>query len=80
MQAIFPREYFVYCKGKWCGIGEKAPLFWRFASFQIRPNVGVLFGLLLRETQGFLSCGGTRKEHPPSIWAVRKTQEVIWEW
>jgi len=38
MQAIFPQEYLVYCKEKWCGIAEKGPLFGRFDSFQIRPK------------------------------------------
>lgn len=39
MQAMFPQEYFVYCKEKWCGIEEKGPLFGRFDSFLIRPRI-----------------------------------------
>ena len=37
-EAIFPREYFVYCKGKWCTAGGKDPLFGRVDGFQIDPN------------------------------------------
>ena len=37
-EAIFPREYFVYCKGKWCTAGGKDPLFGRVDGFQIDPK------------------------------------------
>lgn len=46
-EAIFPREYFVYCKGKWCTAGGKDPLFGHVDGFQIDPNKtlkSVLFG------------------------------------
>ena len=42
MQAIFPQEYFVYCKEKWCGIAEKGPLFGRVDGFQIGPSIMLL--------------------------------------
>ena len=38
-EAIFPREYFVYCKGKWCTAGGKDPLFGRVDGFQIDPKI-----------------------------------------
>ena len=38
MQAIFPQEYWMYFKGKWCSTGQKEPLLGRFGSFQIHPK------------------------------------------
>ena len=37
-EAIFPQEYFVYYKGKWCTAGGKDPLFGHVDGFQIGPN------------------------------------------
>jgi len=37
-EAIFPQEYFVYYKGKWCTAGGKDPLFGHVDGFQIDPN------------------------------------------
>ncbi len=37
-EAIFPQEYFVYYKGKWCTAGGKGPLFGHVDGFQIGPN------------------------------------------
>ena len=34
-QAIFPQEYWMYFKEKWCGAGQKEPLSGRFDIFQI---------------------------------------------
>ena len=34
-EAIFPQEYFVYYKGKWCTAGGKDPLFGHVDGFQI---------------------------------------------
>ena len=36
-EAIFPQEYFVYYKGKWCTAGGKDPLFGHVDGFQIDP-------------------------------------------
>ena len=38
-EAIFPQEYFVYYKGKWCTAGGKDPLFGHVDGFQIGPNI-----------------------------------------
>ena len=38
-EAIFSREYFVYCKKKWCTAGGKDPLFGRVDGFQIGPKI-----------------------------------------
>ena len=37
-EAIFPQEYFVYYKGKWCTAGGKDPLFGHVDGFQIGPK------------------------------------------
>ena len=37
-EAIFPQEYFVYYKGKWCTAGGKDLLFGHVDGFQIDPN------------------------------------------
>ena len=39
-EAIFPQEYFVYYKGKWCTAGGKDPLFGHVDGFQIDPKKG----------------------------------------
>ena len=38
-EAIFPQEYFVYYKGKWCTAGGKDPLFGHVDGFQIDPKI-----------------------------------------
>ena len=38
-QAIFPQEYFVYCKEKWRTAGGKDPLFGHVDGFQIDPKI-----------------------------------------
>ena len=38
-EAIFPQEYFVYYKGKWCTAGGKGPLFGHVDGFQIDPKI-----------------------------------------
>ncbi|MEE0381988.1 MAG: hypothetical protein UDN35_06365, partial [Oscillospiraceae bacterium] len=38
-EAIFPQEYFVYYKGKWCTAGGKDPLFGHVDGFQIGPKI-----------------------------------------
>ena len=38
-EAIFPQEYFVYYKGKWCTAGGKDPLFGHVDGFQIGPKL-----------------------------------------
>ena len=38
-EAIFPQEYFVYYKGKWCTAGGKDPLFGHVDGFQIGPKM-----------------------------------------
>ena len=44
-EAIFPQEYFVYYKGKWCTAGGKDPLFGRVDGFQIDPKRSTFFRL-----------------------------------
>ena len=43
VQAVLPREYWVYCKKKRGRTGEKEPLFGRFGSFRMRPKYEVIF-------------------------------------
>ena len=43
-EAIFPQEYFVYCKGKWRTAGGKDPLFGHVDGFQIDPKASPCLG------------------------------------
>ena len=43
-EAIFPQEYFVYYKGKWCTAGGKDPLFGLVDGFQIGPKASPCLG------------------------------------
>ena len=63
MQAIFPQEYFLYCKEKWCGIGEKGPLFGRFDSFQIHPKQKKRRGICAHLLLAFLASFRHRIPH-----------------
>ena len=54
-EAIFPQEYFVYYKGKWCTAGGKDPLFGHVDGFQIGPNTAASAPTaVLREEKLFL--------------------------
>ena len=50
-EAIFPQEYFVYYKGKWCTAGGKGPLFGHVDGFQIDPKSISIFIYFKEETR-----------------------------
>ena len=53
MQAIFPQEYLLYFKGKWCRRAGKDPLFGRVGCFQICPKL--LLALLVGDAAAGLA-------------------------
>ena len=59
-EAIFPQEYFVYCKGKWFTAGGKDPLFGRVYGSQIDPKIKAR-DFMSKETNQDMGTGSVKK-------------------